>query len=142
MLALGATTIAVCRMVMSRALRLAAIGIVVGLVAAGVVTRGLDHTTGLQGINRSGYSSLPNSIVTRRPSRIRRLADRDAQHDRDGHHVRTQAERRNQLNRRRGGASPLARYAEGSVGSSRPLVTERILQRRFGNLHQLIKRRI
>ena len=40
-LALGATAIEVCRMVMSRALRLAAIGVVVGLIAAGVFTRGL-----------------------------------------------------------------------------------------------------
>ena len=38
-LALGATAIEVCRMVMSRALRLAAIGVVVGLIAAGVFTR-------------------------------------------------------------------------------------------------------
>jgi len=42
-LALGATAIEVCRMVMSRALRLAAIGVVVGLIAAGVFTRGLEQ---------------------------------------------------------------------------------------------------
>ena len=36
-LALGATALEVCRMVMSRALRLAAIGVVLGLIAAGVV---------------------------------------------------------------------------------------------------------
>ena len=42
-LALGATAIEVCRMVMSRALRLAVIGVVVGLIAAGVLTRGLGQ---------------------------------------------------------------------------------------------------
>jgi putative ABC transport system permease protein len=42
-LALGATAIEISRMVMSRALRLAAIGMVVGLIAAGVLTRGLGQ---------------------------------------------------------------------------------------------------
>jgi putative ABC transport system permease protein len=42
-LALGATAIEVCRMVISRALRLAAIGAVVGLIAASVLTRGLEQ---------------------------------------------------------------------------------------------------
>jgi putative ABC transport system permease protein len=42
-LALGATAFEVCRMVMSRALRLAAIGVVVGLIAAAVFTRGLGQ---------------------------------------------------------------------------------------------------
>jgi putative ABC transport system permease protein len=42
-LALGATAIEVCRMVMSRALRLAAIGVVVGLITASVLTRGLGQ---------------------------------------------------------------------------------------------------
>jgi len=40
-LALGATAIEVCRMVMSRALKLAAIGVVVGLVSAGLFARAL-----------------------------------------------------------------------------------------------------
>ena len=40
-LALGATALEVCRMVMSRALRLAAIGVFVGLVSAGLFTRAL-----------------------------------------------------------------------------------------------------
>jgi ABC-type antimicrobial peptide transport system permease subunit len=40
-LALGATAIEVCRMVMSRALKLAAIGVVVGVVSAGLFTRAL-----------------------------------------------------------------------------------------------------
>jgi ABC-type antimicrobial peptide transport system permease subunit len=42
-LALGATAIEVCRMVMSRALKLAAIGVVVGLVSAGLFTRALQQ---------------------------------------------------------------------------------------------------
>jgi putative ABC transport system permease protein len=42
-LALGATAIDVCRMVMSRALCLAAGGVVVGLIVAGVFTRGLER---------------------------------------------------------------------------------------------------
>ncbi len=42
-LALGATAIEVCRMVMSRALRLAAMGVVVGLISAGVFTRALQQ---------------------------------------------------------------------------------------------------
>ena len=40
-LALGATALEVCRMVMSRALRLAAVGVVVGVISAGVFTRAL-----------------------------------------------------------------------------------------------------
>jgi putative ABC transport system permease protein len=40
-LALGATAIEVCRMVMSRALKLAVIGVVVGVVSAGLFTRAL-----------------------------------------------------------------------------------------------------
>ncbi len=42
-LALGATASEVCRMVMSRALRLAAIGVVAGLIAAAVLTQGLQQ---------------------------------------------------------------------------------------------------
>jgi putative ABC transport system permease protein len=42
-LALGATAGDVCRMVMSRALKLAAIGVVAGLIAAGVLTRALQQ---------------------------------------------------------------------------------------------------
>jgi putative ABC transport system permease protein len=42
-LALGATAIEVCRMVMSRALRLAAIGVAVGLISAGAFTRALEQ---------------------------------------------------------------------------------------------------
>jgi len=42
-LALGATALEVCRMVMSRALRLAVAGVVVGVIAAGVFTRGLGQ---------------------------------------------------------------------------------------------------
>jgi putative ABC transport system permease protein len=42
-LALGATAIEVCRMVMSRALRLATIGVGVGLITAGIFTRGLGQ---------------------------------------------------------------------------------------------------
>jgi predicted permease len=42
-LALGATSLDVCRMVMSRALRLAVSGVVFGLIAAGMFTRGLEQ---------------------------------------------------------------------------------------------------
>lgn len=42
-LALGATAFEVCRMVMSRALRLAALGVIAGLISAGVFTRALQQ---------------------------------------------------------------------------------------------------
>jgi putative ABC transport system permease protein len=42
-LALGATAIAVCRMVLGHALRLAMIGVVAGLIAAGTLTRVLER---------------------------------------------------------------------------------------------------